>query len=361
MGIVYKARQRRLDRMVALKLLEQEAPFAERFLREARALAKLNHPNIVTVFDFGESHGHYYLLMEFVDGVNLRQAMAGEQLTADEALRIVPVVCGALQYAHEQGVLHRDIKPANILLNREGEVKMADFGLAKFVDDTNPAEALTRTEASLGTSAYMAPEQTTDPSSVDHRADIYSLGVVFYEMLTGDLPLGRFPAPSSKASVDQSIDNVVMRTIEREPEERYQSAKDVRADVEHLSSARPPLPDAPRDSQKSLVKRGVAGSVLVFISLVASIGPIGYVFYVRLHQDVGHLASSAFPLVYSCLLTLLFGSAGTWLGWSAASRLRENPTQLWGLPFASFAALTWPGSSRLVPPCGQRRFLQQGL
>jgi serine/threonine protein kinase len=155
MGIVYKARQRRLDRLVALKLLrcppEQEAHFAERFLREARALAKLNNPNIVTVFDFGESHGHYYLLMEYVDGVNLRQAMAGEQLTPDEALRIVPVVCGALQYAHEHGVLHRDIKPANILINREGEVKMADFGLAKFVDKANPEDLLTRTEAALGT------------------------------------------------------------------------------------------------------------------------------------------------------------------------------------------------------------------
>ena len=168
--------------MVALKLLrcplEPEATFAGRFLLEARALAKLTDTNIVTVFDFGESYGYYYLLMEFVDGVNLRQAMAGEQFTADEVLRIVPVVCGALQYAHKHGVLHRDIKPANILLNREGKVKMADFGLAKFVDDANPTGALTRTEAALRTPAYMAPEQTADPSGVDYQADIYSLGVV---------------------------------------------------------------------------------------------------------------------------------------------------------------------------------------
>jgi serine/threonine protein kinase len=165
MGCVYKVRQKRLDRLVALKLLrcapEDEEAFAGRFLREARALARLNHPNIVTIYEFGEAGGFYYLLMEYVDGVNLRQAMAHGRLSPQEALKIVPMICEALQYAHEQGVLHRDIKPANILLEKNGGVKVADFGLAKFVDDRGRGgPELTLTEASLGTPAYMAPEQT---------------------------------------------------------------------------------------------------------------------------------------------------------------------------------------------------------
>ena len=137
MGVVYKARQPKLNRIVALKILAPEKvaepKFAERFEREAQALARLNHPNIVTVYDFGEADGLYYLTMEFVDGVSLRQLLQTRKIAPEEALAIVPKICEALQFAHEQGVVHRDIKPENVLLDKQGRVKIADFGIAKIV------------------------------------------------------------------------------------------------------------------------------------------------------------------------------------------------------------------------------------
>src|SRR5688572_12490267 len=137
MGVVYKARQRSLNRFVALKLLAPEragdAEFAERFAREAQALAALNHPHIVAVYDFGEAGGFYFLLMEFVDGVKLRQLLRTKRLTPKEALSIVPPVCDALQCAHDRGIVHRDIKPENLLLDRHGTVKIADFGIARMM------------------------------------------------------------------------------------------------------------------------------------------------------------------------------------------------------------------------------------
>ena len=243
MGVVYKVRQPKLDRYAALKLLPQslsaDPAFAERFHREARFLARLNHPNIVTVFDFGQSGGFCYLLLEFVDGVNLRQAMRAGRFSPSEALAIVPHICGALQYAHDQGVLHRDIKPENILLDGRGRVKLADFGIAKLVTEPGGARGditLTQSGARLGTAHYMAPEQIEKPSEVDHRADIYSLGVVFYELLTGELPIGRFAAPSEKADMDSRVDAIVFRALAKERELRQQSAGEVRTQVETVTS-----------------------------------------------------------------------------------------------------------------------------
>ena len=241
MGFVFKARQSRLDRWVALKLLPdrlaRDPRFAERFNREGRVLAKLNHPNIVSVFDFGQTEHFYYLTMEYVDGVNLRQAMQAGRFSPAEALGIVPKICEALQYAHEQGVLHRDIKPENILLDAKGRVKIADFGIAKLVEEDRTAVTLTGTGTALGTPHYMAPEQLEKPGEVDHRADIYSLGVVFYEMLTGELPIGRFAAPSAKTPVGPGVDEVVFRALEKDRERRFQSAGEVKTQVEHLTDA----------------------------------------------------------------------------------------------------------------------------
>ncbi len=139
MGVVYKARQKSLNRLVALKLLAPEragdAEFAQRFTREAHALAAMNHPHIVTIYDFGRAGGFYFLLMEFVDGVNLRQAMTAKRFSPEQALAVVPPVCEALQYAHEHGIVHRDIKPENLLLDKEGRVKIADFGIARMLGD----------------------------------------------------------------------------------------------------------------------------------------------------------------------------------------------------------------------------------
>jgi hypothetical protein len=239
MGVVYKARQPKLNRLVALKLLAPERGgdprFAERFEREAQALARLNHPNIVTVHDFGMAGGRYYLLMEFVDGTSLRQLLKAGSLAPEQALAIVPRICEALQYAHDKGVVHRDIKPENVLLNKEGCVKIADFGIAKIIAPGGGARALTQDDQVIGTPHYMAPEQVENPGRVDHRADIYSLGVVFYEMLTGELPLGKFAPPSRKVHVDVRLDEVVLHALEREPDRRYQHASEVKTDVESIS------------------------------------------------------------------------------------------------------------------------------
>jgi predicted Ser/Thr protein kinase len=236
MGAVYKARQKHLNRFVALKILPVDASadphFAERFQREAQALAKLNHPSIVSVFDFGESGGLFYFLMEFVDGANLRTLIQNGEMKPEAALALVPSICDALQYAHDEGVVHRDIKPENVLLDKKGRVKIADFGLAKLLGQDMAGDTLTRTGMHLGTPRYMAPEQFEKPETVDHRADIYSLGVVFYEMLTGELPMGRFAPPSQKVHVDVKLDEIVLRSLEKDVERRYQHASEIKTDVE---------------------------------------------------------------------------------------------------------------------------------
>ena len=238
MGVVYKARQKDLDRIVALKILrpeiENDPTFAERFVREARALAKLSHPAIVTVHDFGRIDGFYYFVMEYVEGANLRELERSGQLQPQQALAIVPQICDALQYAHDQGVVHRDIKPENILIDKQGRVKIADFGLAKMVGAVPQSAALTGAWQVMGTPHYMAPEQMQGSPHVDHRADIYSLGVVIYEMLTGELPIGRFPLPSQSVHVDVRLDEVVLRTLEREPGRRYQHASEVKTEFDTI-------------------------------------------------------------------------------------------------------------------------------
>ena len=235
MGVVYKARQKSLDRLVALKILaperEKDPQFAERFAREAQALAKLSHPHIVTVYDFGQADGLFYLLMEYVDGVNLRQLLRTRRLEPKEALAIVPPICDALQYAHDHAVVHRDIKPENLLLDKAGQVKIADFGIAKMLGgDSTPDE-----EQGVGTPHYMAPEQHATPQAADHRADIYSLGVVLYEMLTGELPAGQFELPSRKVRIDVRLDEIVLRALNREPELRFQKAGQMKTAVETLT------------------------------------------------------------------------------------------------------------------------------
>ena len=285
MGAVYKARQRGLDRLVAVKILPPEighdAAFAERFTREARALARLSHPNIVAVYDFGRADGLFYIVMEYVDGVNLRQTIQAGGLTPQDALAIVPQICEALQFAHDEGIVHRDIKPENILIDKKGRVKIADFGLAKLLGRDAADQSLTGTHQVMGTVRYMAPEQMEGSRAVDHRADIYSLGVVFYEMLTGELPLGRFAPPSHKVQIDVRLDEVVLRSLEKEPERRYQQASHVKTDVETISrSSQPPTPvatDPPRQNstdERNFARhavRGPANAVLTtaILSLVS--------------------------------------------------------------------------------------------
>jgi serine/threonine protein kinase len=278
MGAVYKARQKQLDRIVALKVLPPgiggDPAFAERFTREAKALAKLLHPNIVALFEFGQADGIYYLLMEYVDGVSLGQLLRASRVSAREALAIVPQICDALQYAHDQGIVHRDIKPENILLDRRGRVKVADFGLAKLVEPNTPLTPsrnhwqmadgkgerapLTGTGKILGTPNYMAPEQIEHPGEVDHRADIYGLGVVFYQMLTGELPGKHMEPPSKKVQIDVRLDEVVMHALEKNPELRYQQVSEVKTMVETIVATKSaPIHYSPIRVASTLYKDGL--------------------------------------------------------------------------------------------------------
>ena len=300
MGVVYQARQKSLDRIVALKILapgrERDPQFAERFAREAKTLAQLNHPNIVTIHDFGETGGMYYLSMEFVDGVNVRHLLRGGRLAPSEALAIVPSICEALQYAHAHGIVHRDIKPENILVDKQGRVKIADFGIARLMGAgaVPPAGAEGGTASNLtarhrlGTPNYMAPEQARNPSEVDHRADIYSMGVVFYEMLTGELPKDNLTPPSHQVRIDVRIDEIVLRALERQPELRYQQASEVKTALETIHP--PPTADAPpapapsasweaartrvRPAATALMVLGAVGLILSMLAQVLVLFPI---------------------------------------------------------------------------------------
>jgi predicted Ser/Thr protein kinase len=333
MGAVYKARQTNLDRLVALKVLppRDDPSFAERFTREARTLAKLNHPGIVQVYDFGRAGTHYYIVMEYVEGVNLRQAGRSGQMTPAEALAVVPQICAALQFAHENGVVHRDIKPENILLDRNGQVKIADFGLAKLLGATGPVR-LTGTHQAMGTLHYMAPEQWEKPATVDHRADIYSLGVVFYELLTGELPLGRFAPPSEKVHVDVRLDQVVLRALAKEPERRYQRAGDVKTDLERIRTAaarRPPAQPPTVAAVSSAVRPRFAYHVLL---PVLGLAVVAFVALAIAEDDLNpenplSAAAKAVFIILTCIgpivVVVLFVR---WLWLSLRSR---NPTAFW--------------------------------
>jgi len=258
MGAVYKARQKSLDRLVALKILrpglDADPNFAGRFTREARSLALLNHPGIVTLYEFGRTPGgQFFILMEFVDGVNLRQLLAGGRLSPREALAIVPPLCDALQYAHDRGLVHRDIKPENILIDRLGRVKIADFGLAKLTTQMESATAtpspgaaaadLTEAGKVMGTPRYMAPEQRERPTEVDHRADIYALGVVLYQMLTGEIPDAKqLRPPSHRVQLDVRLDAIVLRALEANPALRYAAVSEFKTQIETVVAESPPPP-----------------------------------------------------------------------------------------------------------------------
>ena len=265
MGAVYLAVQTALDRAVAIKLLPLEVSadpdFADRFVREARAMAKLSHPHIIAVHDFGKTgEGHLYIVMEYVDGASLDAMIHGPGLAPAQALHIAAQVCEALAYAHAQGVVHRDIKPANVMVDQSGQAKVADFGLARLTDPT--AEHLGSTTAGtiMGTPDYMAPEQRKG-MQVDHRADIYSLGVMLYEMLCGEVPRGVFAPPSRRVECDPRADQVITRAMQQEPRLRYQSTQEMKADVD---AARTPLEKAAGKTSRTRTAAIVAaGLVLV--------------------------------------------------------------------------------------------------
>jgi serine/threonine-protein kinase len=226
MGAVYKARHLKLGRTVAVKLLPEELAnqpeFQQRFEREARALAMLNHPNIIAVHDFGQDAGKSYIVMEFVAGGSLTSRMP---MPAKEAVEIGLQVCDALGYAHRHGVVHRDIKPENILLDSAGRVKVTDFGIARLVGVEARGWTVTTANVILGTPHYMAPE-AAEGAPPDPRMDIYSVGVLLYQMITGRLPVGNFePLPGL-------LDRIVRKALSPDPAKRYATAEELRRDLE---------------------------------------------------------------------------------------------------------------------------------
>ena len=363
----------------------QEPAFAERFTREAQALAQLNHPGIVTLYEFGETEGQFYFLMEFVDGVNLRQLLANSRVSTREALAIVPQICDALQFAHDQGIVHRDIKPENILMDRRGRVKVADFGLAKIIgsEATSPfgvppsggsdrlkPELQTLTDAGkvMGTPQYMSPEQIQAPGEVDHRADIYALGVVFYQMLTGELPGKTIAPPSRKVHIDVRLDEVVLRALEKKPELRYQQVSEVKTMVETIVAT----PDASRrrgdesqtekqsaaaDKSQSLLASSPT-SVEPRFSRMAIVGACWLICTILLAPhfpnaltgrnadgapigDVNPFLTRVFMLLIWLLgMTAPLGT--TMLGWMAVSQIRRSAGKLHGMGLAMFDGLVFP-------------------
>jgi hypothetical protein len=249
MGVVYKAEQLSLGRVVAVKLLpealQNDAQIRDRFQREISILASLNHPNIVHILDGGISDRGAFFVMEFVDGISLRRIMTSGGVKPDEALRIVPQLCDALEYAHGRGVVHRDIKPENILIDKMGRVRLLDFGLSKLAKAEEPG-LLTRPTQVLGSFEYMAPEQREASRDVDHRADLFALGVVLYELLTGELPIGRFDPPSQRnVKIDVRLDEVVLHALEKSPDRRYQKASEIKEQVERITQTPPPPVSTP--------------------------------------------------------------------------------------------------------------------
>lgn len=239
MGAVYKAVQTSLERPVAVKVLpgdlldNEDANFVERFKNEARTMAKLSHPNIVNVFDFGETDtGLLYFVMEYIDGTDVAQMIVSQgRLPEEYALAITAHVCDALAYAHARGVIHRDIKPANILISQEGQVKVADFGLAKQSDS---AAGLTKTNMAMGTPDFVAPEALIAGETVDGRADLYAVGVMLYNMLTGEIPRGRWSLPGEKLGTDPRFDEIIAMAMEANREDRYQNATAIRTDLDRI-------------------------------------------------------------------------------------------------------------------------------
>ncbi|MEX2578384.1 MAG: protein kinase [Verrucomicrobiales bacterium] len=251
MGAVYQGRQAQLNRPVAIKLLPEtligdgdEFNFAARFRQEAQTMASLDHPAIVSVYDFGETaNGQVYFVMEFIDGMDIHQYLHhhGGALPQEQALAIVCHVLDALDYAHGHGIVHRDIKPANVLLNQEGRVKIADFGLAKTLagaaGDEPAAPALTMTNMAMGTPDYAAPEMLELGTTPDHRVDLYAVGVMLYQLLTGKLPRGSFQKPSElQAALDPRLDGVVSQAMAADPDHRYSRASEIRTAIDEVLS-----------------------------------------------------------------------------------------------------------------------------
>lgn len=236
MASVYRAFDVPRQRVVALKVLRKRFTSSSkaiaRFDREFLALESFEHRNIIKVLDKGIENDVNYFVMEYVDGASLARLLRYRDLTFNTKAQILLQVAGGLDYAHRRGVVHRDVKPDNVLIDRTGRAKIADFGIAQITRSRLPLTSITVTSSFMGTADYMAPEQRIDAKTVDHRADIYSFGVMLYETLTGRLPLGNFPLPSQlNPELTKRMDGIILRALRQDPEERYQSMAELADDL----------------------------------------------------------------------------------------------------------------------------------
>ena len=305
MGAVYKGWQKSLGRFVAIKILPAghdggDAEFAARFKREAAALAQLRHPGIIPVHDAGEKpDGLLYFVMDFVAGADLQKKLASHgRLPVEEALSITVHVLDALAYAHERGIIHRDIKPANIMVDDKGRVLVADFGLAK--STVAGPTRLTSSHVTIGTPDFMAPEALKCAADVDHRADLFAVGVMLYEMLTGQLPRGRFEPPSRAVpGLDRRLDRIVDRALQSDRDARYPSAAEFRDDVSavltRLGARRTAVsrPSQRTEAQRAVAQRSVAR---------------------RRSAPAAPAPPRRKPLLIGAIVAVIFGT-GSWLGW----------------------------------------------
>ena len=234
---------------------------SQRFAREAQILARLNHPRIVTVHDYGALAKSQYLVMEYVPGPTLRDLLRSSAI-GGHALRIADNICEAVEYAHSMGVLHRDLKPENVLfesIDNVDSVKVADFGISRLIGDTEAGFHQTQTGFVVGTPFYAAPEQLSAKETVDSRADMYSIGVMLYEMLTGQLPRGRFPPPSRLSKVPAGSTRVVLRCLESDPAGRFADVGALRKALHEVESG--------ATRRRRVVAKSLAGAALVALAI----------------------------------------------------------------------------------------------
>ncbi len=292
MGVVYKAHDPQIDRMVALKILRSDRvvsqDFVLRFLREAKAIGRISHPNIVTVYDVGQDHGTIYIAMEYLEGRPLNEVIKGRTLPVEEAVDMCVQVAEALGYAHSRGITHRDIKPSNIILTPDNRIKLTDFGIARIEDP----DAAQQTQAGdiLGTPVYMAPEQVMGQKA-DARTDLYALGVIVYEMVVGKRPFGggniaaifrsitHEPPedPMNKGSLDNRLmADLILKSLSKDPANRFQSGEAMAADLNRcLDSAAHPFPERAISGQKAASSKKM-GLLFALLGLCLVVSIVGY-------------------------------------------------------------------------------------
>lgn len=289
MGAVYGAVQKSLERTVAIKILPKElskdAAFCAGFEAEAKAMARLNHPNLIGVYDFGEVNGMLFIIMEFVAGQSIYHSANGVAIDPQEVIRLVAGICDGLAHAHENGIIHRDIKPSNVLLDLSAQPKIGDFGLARPIE-----KKIEEGEEIFGTPHYTAPEVVNTPHSVDYRADIFSVGVLLHELLTGKLPADD-PRPASAIShCSTRFDAIIRRATQALPAGRYTSAQELAADLRAIQTSPAsgiprspavagPRPARPARTKAIVVKKQSSGMPQIVLLLVALGG--GYAAYVH--------------------------------------------------------------------------------